>query len=189
MFARFDENTAMTLGVIKETKRYGRTHANGQRENSILTTNKVCGGYNNYLKAKKNIHNKILTHENKNRLTSASKLYKKKMNFHINKLNRLQQQKKLRKLHDKNPKQYWKILNSIDNKDEKSDIELDTLFEFFKDLNKSNDSAYDDQIDNNINVHIDEETDDILNYYITENEIIKGIKSLKNNKVAQKTVL
>ena len=135
---------------------------------------------NNYLKAKK-IHNKIPTHENKNRLTSASKSYKKKMNFHINKFNRLQQ-KKLRKLHDKNPKQYWKILNSIDDKDEKSNIELDTLFNFFKDLNKSNDSAYDDQTNNNINVHIDEETDDILNCYITENEIIKGIKSLKNNK-------
>ena len=27
MFARFDENPAMTLGVIKETKRYGRTDA------------------------------------------------------------------------------------------------------------------------------------------------------------------
>ena len=26
MFARFDENPAMTLQVIKETKRYGRTH-------------------------------------------------------------------------------------------------------------------------------------------------------------------
>ena len=42
MFARFDENPAMTLRVIKETKRYGRTH--GQRENSIPPTNKVCGG-------------------------------------------------------------------------------------------------------------------------------------------------
>ena len=45
MFARFDENPAMTLQVIKETKRYGRT--DGQRENSIPPTNKVCGGYNN----------------------------------------------------------------------------------------------------------------------------------------------
>ena len=26
MFARFDENPAMTLQVIKETQRYGRTH-------------------------------------------------------------------------------------------------------------------------------------------------------------------
>ena len=63
MFARFDENPAMTLQDNKETKRYGRTdgwtdthtdarahihtHArtHGQRENSIPTTNKVCGGY------------------------------------------------------------------------------------------------------------------------------------------------
>ena len=44
MFARFDENPAMTLRVIKETKRYGRT--DGQRENSIPPTNKVCGAYN-----------------------------------------------------------------------------------------------------------------------------------------------
>ena len=45
MFARFDENPAMTLQDIKETKRYGRTdgrthgrthtRSHGQRENSI----------------------------------------------------------------------------------------------------------------------------------------------------------
>ena len=56
MFARFDENPEMTLRVIKETKRYGRTdrrtdartdgRTHGQRENSIPPTNKVCGGYN-----------------------------------------------------------------------------------------------------------------------------------------------
>ena len=55
MFARFDENPAMTLRVIKETKLYGRTDArthgrtDGQRENSIPPTNKVCGGYNYFL--------------------------------------------------------------------------------------------------------------------------------------------
>ena len=59
MFARFDENPAMTLRVIKETKRYGRTDGHtdghtdgrmdGQRENSIPPTNKVCGGYNNFI--------------------------------------------------------------------------------------------------------------------------------------------
>ena len=63
MFARFDENPAMTLRVIKETKRYGRTdgqtdartdartdgRTHGQRENSIPPTNKVCGGYNKLL--------------------------------------------------------------------------------------------------------------------------------------------
>ena len=63
MFARFDENPAMTLRVIKETKRYGRTdgrtdartdgrtdgRTHGQRENSIPPTNKVCGGYNYFI--------------------------------------------------------------------------------------------------------------------------------------------
>ena len=41
MFAKFDENPAMTLQDIKETKRYGRMYG---RENSIPTTNKVGGG-------------------------------------------------------------------------------------------------------------------------------------------------
>ena len=58
LFARFDENPAMTLQDIKETKHYGQTDArtdgrthtrtDGQRENSIPTTNKVCGGYNKF---------------------------------------------------------------------------------------------------------------------------------------------
>ena len=42
MFARFDEIPAMTLQDIKETKHYGRM--DGQHENSIPSTNKVCGG-------------------------------------------------------------------------------------------------------------------------------------------------
>ena len=33
IFAKFDENLAITLQVIKKTKRYART--DGQRENSI----------------------------------------------------------------------------------------------------------------------------------------------------------
>ena len=44
MFARFDENPAMALQDIKETKRYGRTHGlTDGRENSIPTT-KFAGG-------------------------------------------------------------------------------------------------------------------------------------------------
>ena len=68
MFARFNENPAMTLQDIKKKKCYGRTDARTDyvktvyppqtkfaggitrthgRENSIPTTNKVCGGYKN----------------------------------------------------------------------------------------------------------------------------------------------
>ena len=51
MFARFDENPAMTLQDIKKTKRYGWTDGctHGQRENSLPTTNKVCGGVFAYM--------------------------------------------------------------------------------------------------------------------------------------------
>ena len=45
MFARFDENPAMTLQDIKETKRYGRTDARTDNVKTVYpTTNKVCGG-------------------------------------------------------------------------------------------------------------------------------------------------
>ena len=38
MFARFDENPAMTLRVIKETKRYGRTHGHTDGRTDGRTT-------------------------------------------------------------------------------------------------------------------------------------------------------
>ena len=37
MIARFDENPAMTLRVIKETKRYGRTHAHTDGGGGAMT--------------------------------------------------------------------------------------------------------------------------------------------------------
>ena len=39
MFARFDENPAMTLWVIKETKRYGRTHGRMDARTDARTDN------------------------------------------------------------------------------------------------------------------------------------------------------
>ena len=61
MFARFDENPAVTLRVIKETKRYGRT--DGRTDNvktvypykqSLRGVYKVCGGYKkHYIKCLK----------------------------------------------------------------------------------------------------------------------------------------
>ena len=38
MFARFGENPAMTLLVIKETKRYGRTHGRTDRRTDNVKT-------------------------------------------------------------------------------------------------------------------------------------------------------
>ena len=47
IFAKFDENPAITLQVIKKTKRYGRTHGRTDNVKTVYpTTKKVCGGYN-----------------------------------------------------------------------------------------------------------------------------------------------
>ena len=50
IFAKFDENPAITLQVIKKTKRYGRMDGRTDRRMDNVktvypTTNKVCGGY------------------------------------------------------------------------------------------------------------------------------------------------
>ena len=53
MFARFDENPAMSLQVIKKTKRYGQTDGRTDNVKTVYpTTNKVCGGYNKDLNDK-----------------------------------------------------------------------------------------------------------------------------------------
>ena len=45
MFARFDENPAITLQDIKETKRYGRTHARTDNVKTVYPPQtKFAGG-------------------------------------------------------------------------------------------------------------------------------------------------
>ena len=73
MFARFDENPAMTLQDIKKKKTLWtdvRTDAHTdahthRRENSIPTTNKVCGGYKHA-----RTHTRMHTHTHRQRENS-----------------------------------------------------------------------------------------------------------------------
>ena len=51
------------------------------------------------------------------------------MIFYINKFIK-KSQNKLRNMHNKDPKEYWKTLNSIDNKKQDPDIVLDDLYNF-----------------------------------------------------------
>lgn len=127
----------------------------------------------------KSKHSKNPSCSTRFRLTKASKVYKKKLNYFINKHNK-SKQTELRNLKSKNPKEYWKIINSADCKKVDSDIELDALYSFFKDLNEQPDSEP-DQTTDSIDISIDD-NDTILNSPITDTEILKCIKSLKNNK-------
>ena len=50
MFARFDENTAMTLQDIKETKRYGRTHTGTDNMKTVYPPQtKFAGGITTFI--------------------------------------------------------------------------------------------------------------------------------------------
>ena len=99
------------------------------------------------------------------------------MNFHINKFN-CDTQEKLRKLKTDSPKDFWKLINNLDRDKGDQNISLQSLYTFFKDLNTSNEQPDDE---NFANIDISDD-DEFLNSSITEAEIRKCIKALKNNK-------
>lgn len=118
---------------------------------------------------------------NRRSLLCASKQYKKTMNKYINKY-KLSQQSKLRKMHKKSPKEYWKYLNSINRKKNIKQPAIEDLFEFFKTLNANDNSEQDKSMDDGINRLNLEDDDMSLNSPITTSEISKCITKLKNSK-------
>lgn len=115
---------------------------------------------------------------NKQNLKDASRSYKRTMNYHLNKFNNSIQEK-LRKLKSNSPKEYWKVINSLERKNEDDKISIDILYNFFKDINENEHNN--EQQANDINIDITDD-DEILNSWITESEVLRCIKSLKNNK-------
>ena len=68
------------------------------------------------------MHAKHLSSASKASVVSASKMYKKKLNYFIRK-HKKGTQNKLRTLKSKSPsKQFWKILNNLQSKKENKDI-------------------------------------------------------------------
>ena len=126
------------------------------------------------------MHAKHPSSASKASVVSASKMYKKKLNYFIRK-HKKDTQNKLRKLKSKSPKQFWKILNNLQSKKENKDISINDLYNFFKDINSPNDNN--DAESENLNFSIDND-DEILNGHISENEILKCINNLKNNKAS-----
>ena len=109
------------------------------------------------------MHAKHPSSASKASVVSASKMYKKKLNYFIRK-HKKDTQNKLRKLKSKSPKQFWKILNNLQSKKENKDISINDLYNFFKDINSPNDSH--DPESENLNFSIDNE-DEILNGHIS----------------------
>lgn len=123
----------------------------------------------------RNIYNQNKNNYTKNNLNINCKLYKQTMNKYIN-LYKNEKTIKLRAMQTKNPKDYWKYLKSLNTKSNKEQPTLDSFYEHFKNINKSNESKEDF---NDINL---EDENNILNRKISIEEIDFCIKNIKNGK-------
>ncbi|MEW8548255.1 MAG: reverse transcriptase family protein [Candidatus Thiodiazotropha sp.] len=117
------------------------------------------------------------TPRNKELLNEHSRSYKRTMNNFIAKHRKLHE-KKLRNLHSKNPKEYWKFINSLKTQTKHTSPGLDEFCDFFKNLNSSEDE--DTELPN-LNFDINNE---ILNATITQDEILRCINNLNNGKTS-----
>ena len=132
----------------------------------------------------------------KRKLTKSCKKYKSTVkNYHQKYIKTLQD--KIRKTRVENPKRYWKMINSIDKKHDEIPIEMNVIFDYFKELNSNNNdleisqtsrinsnTRNRDTIDN-VHILVNDETiasSSALNEFITETEIDSTIKTLKSDK-------
>ena len=115
--------------------------------------------------------------ETKNKLSKASKAYKRTVRKFYTKHKR-KTIKNIRKLKYNNPRKYWQLLNGKKNTTVEASVE--SLFNFFK-------SANDDSNSNSnptANIQHNENSNEYINGPFTEQEIIKVINKLKNNKAS-----
>ena len=122
-----------------------------------------------------NVYNKTKSFQAKSHLQKESKLYKQTMNKYM-KQHKLDEINKLRNMQLTDPKVYWKYLKSLQTNTNNTQPPLDKLYDYFKNINQS-DEVQDDVP--NINLT---NSDNVLNAKITITEISKCIKMLKNGK-------
>ena len=92
--------------------------------------------------------------------------------------------RKIRELRTSNPKEFWKIINSKDRKKKVTNVNLDELFDFFKDLNTDQNDDIPDHVlsDEELEMLSDIDTNGYINQPISPDEIMHCIKLLKLNK-------
>ena len=126
--------------------------------------------------------------ENKNFMNKSAKEYRKVLNLSF-KAHTEKCSDELRSLSKSDTKGFWKILHKFSRKQKTNpDIDIDTFFEYFKNLNAGDiDMSQNNESMNDFDVNdiCDNPVyDEILNGVITELEIREAIQKLKNNKAA-----
>ena len=100
------------------------------------------------------------------------------MNFYINK-HKESNARKLRDIHSRRPKEFWRYLNSLKPKRNNVMPSINKFHDYFKDINTDPNSSESDFDDSDFKIDDD---DNILNSSISESEIRKAISQLKNGK-------
>ena len=102
------------------------------------------------------------------------------MNKYIRKF-KVENGNKLRSMHHKRPKDFWKVLNSIKSRKDAQQPALDDFYEYFKNINMVDQEELDDF---QIPTPDPNNSNEILNQTITAKEIETCIKTLKSLKSA-----
>jgi hypothetical protein len=100
------------------------------------------------------------------------------------KMHRKEMSRRIKNLRSNNSKEYWNILRQGTNK-KQPNISIDSLFEFFRNINKAPETNNEDginlpDIDNNVINNLNNE----INGEITSEEIVSCVKNLKNDKAS-----
>ena len=168
----FISNSKNTFGVKKPYK-------NMQNKRWFNTE---CQNARNIYHYTRKMYNKYKTQFYKNKLKIVSKEYKNKISKSVKNFKNTRVDK-LRKLRHTNAKEYWKIINSVEQKETRSPP-LNGLYTYFKNSNNSESS----QSSEDASGHEERQPDSFrelnheINQAISESEIISAIKKLKNNK-------
>ena len=128
------------------------------------------------------MYNKHKTLQYKTLLKAVSKEYKNKMAKNVRRYKN-HKIEKLKTLKHAKPREYWKLINSTDEKN-KSMAPLQDLYNYFKNINRSNEEESENTHSENdtINEQHSQNINNYVNQPFTDNEIIKAVKNLKNNK-------
>ena len=99
-------------------------------------------------------------------------------------MHRKEMSRKIKNLRSNNSKEYWNILRQGTNK-KQPNISIDSLFEFFRNINKAPEANNEDEINlpdigNNLINNLNNE----INGEITSEKIVSCFKKLKNDKAS-----
>ena len=113
-------------------------------------------------------------------LANVKKSYKKELK-HAKYVYFKETHEKLRALKTQNPREYWKLLNPKENRSNKCPIDIETFKNHFQLLNEKEQLH---MLDNPDFSQFDLVQNDDLNKPILQEEVIRQIKKLKNNKAS-----